>query len=203
MPVMEWWEYSEERRETCRLDTDCIMSGREAGDVYISTDIWLLQSQHSKIDLGIRAAMKTASGNGFATARYYDSPAYFFDASASKPFHFKDRVVKEFRISASAGFLCWQTDNGRQNDAVMYGLGLDIKTKRFAFRESFNGYFGWESNCAHDKSIRTGDCPMLLESDIVYHLNKSLEFIFRYQVGLYDYPFRQFRFGIAYKIGIL
>ncbi len=201
-PVLEWWRSSVERQQTCRLDDKAVMSDCESGDVYVSTDIWVLQAERFKVDLSVRAAMKTASGNGFATARYYDSPAYFFDASISKPFLWPGGFIEEFRITGSGGFLCWQTDNGRQNDAVMYGLGLNLRARNLTIRESFGGYFGWEGSAANDKSVRAGDCPMSLKTDLVWRLNR-LEILFRYQVGLYDWPFHQFRFGVAYNIGIL
>ncbi len=203
MPVAELWCNSKERMNICRLDDPSKIKGHEIGEVYISTDIWLLKAERSKVDISIRAAMKTASSDkGFSGARYYDSPGYFFDASISKPFLFSGNHIKEFRISCSGGFLCWQTDNGRQNDAVMYGLALKVRTRMFTVRETFGGYFGWESFASRDKSIRTGDCPMSLKTDLIFHY-KAFEFLLRYQVGLYDWPFRQFRFGIAYNLDIL
>ncbi len=202
MPIMEWWQSSLKRQKCCRLQDNSIMSGHEAGDIYVSTDMWLLQAHKNKIDMSIRAAIKTASGNGFAKARYYDCPGYFFDASISKPFKFTDQIINEFRISASGGFLCWQTNNGRQNDAIMYGISLHLKTQKFSIQESIGGYVGWENFASSDKSIRAGDCPLSLKSDFAYHYHK-LEFLFRYQVGLYDWPFHQFRFGIAYHMDIL
>ncbi len=200
MPIMEWWRHSSERQLMCRTGDESKMKGREAGDVYVSTDIWLLKAERFKVDVSVRAAVKTASGNGFANARYYDSPAYFFDASISKPFMLSGQ--RELRLSCSSGFLCWQTDNGRQNDAVMYGIVMSLNTRRLTIRESFGGYVGWESFAAYDKSIRTGDCPMSLKSDMIFHYN-NLDFILRYQIGLHDWPFHQFRFGIAYYLDIL
>ncbi len=46
--------------------------------------------------------------------------------------------------------------------------------------------------------IDAGDCPMTLKTDIAVH-HKNLDFIFRYQYGLKDWPFHHFRVGVAYN----
>ena len=125
-----------ERQHTCRLQDSIPMAGHEAGDVYVSTDIQLLKARKFTPDITLRAAIKTASGGSFEKARYYDNPGYFFDMSVGKSLYFgKGKTFPyadatdakmELRFAGSAGFLCWQTDNGRQNDAVMYGLQMFI-----------------------------------------------------------------------------
>lgn len=196
MPAKEWWTTTPERALTCRLNPERALKGNLSGDVYISTDIWLLQAEKYGVDLAIRAAMKTASGGDFEFARYYDSPAYFFDASLSKAFGLGGEIFKELRFSFSTGFLCWQTNNGRQNDAVMYGFTANLRTKHFTFRESLAGYAGWESNI--NKGLKAGDRPFSLKSDIIYYY-KNFEFLARFQHGLNDYPFNQFRIGLGYQ----
>ncbi len=106
MPVVESWKSTPERQRTCRLQDETVMHGYESGDVYVTTDMWLLQAEKHWLDATLRAAVKTASGNGFATARYYDCPGYFFDVTLAKPFIFKDSWLHEFRVAASGGFLC-------------------------------------------------------------------------------------------------
>ncbi len=201
MPVMEAYKYSMERMETCRLPDGSEMSGYVGGDLYVSTDIWVLRSEKHWIDASLRAAMKTASGNGFANARHYDAPGYFFDATIAKPFNFHDSYIREFRIAASGGFLCWQTDNGRQNDAVMYGLMLKASSRHFTFSETFGGYMGWENRDCDSTGNHPGDSPMSLKTDLVLHFGR-LDAILRHQYGLQDWPFHQFRIGVAYNFPV-
>ncbi len=198
MPVVEFWRNTLERQRTCRLQDEKVMTGCESGDVYISTDMWILQADRHWIDASLRAGVKTASGNGFATARYYDCPGYFFDASFAKPIKFKDSFFEELRIAASGGFLCWQTGNGRQNDAVMYGAMVKLKTRLFTLSETFGGYSGWEGSASRVPELYPGDCPMSLKTDLVWHIRR-FDLIFRYQYGLRDYPFHHFRLGLAYN----
>ncbi len=202
MPIMEWYQNTLERQRTCRLQDTIIMKGTSAGDVYVSTDIWALQSQRHWVDLTIRAAIKSASGGCYSQARYYDSPGYFFDVTIAKPIIFKHSFFEELRFAGSGGFLCWQTDNGRQNDAVMYGAMIKLRTKYLTLSETFGGYCGWENQASRHPEMLAHDCPMSLKTNITAHY-KGLEFLLQYQYGLQDYPFHQFRIGLAYNIAIL
>ena len=203
MPVQEWYTMTAERQRTCRLQDTALISGHEAGDVYISTDIQLLKARKYAPDILLRAAMKTASGGGFEKARYYDDPGYFFDLSIGKSLYFgrgktfpyavpTDAEV-ELRLTGSAGFLCWQTADGRQNDAVMYGLQLLLKTCYVSWRTTWGGYVGWEEY---------GDRPMSIKTCLAGHIREFEPFVL-YQYGIKDYPFHQLRVGLAYHINIL
>lgn len=213
MPVQEWYQMTPDRQRICRLQDTVAIRGRGTGDVYISTDIQLLRDKRIAPDIVLRAAMKTASGGSFEQARHYDCPGYFFDVSAGKSFYFggtnspitdhpcaiteRGDCPIELRVAASTGFLCWQTDNGRQNDAVMYGAQLMLRVPYFSLRETFTGYSGWE---------RAGDRPMVITTTMSGHIplsTGSLHPFFTYQYGLRDYPFHQFRLGLAYEIDII
>ena len=178
------------------------MTGHEAGDVYVSTDIQLLKARKFAPDITLRAAIKTASGGSFDKARYYDNPGYFFDLGVGKSLYFgkgktfpyadaTDAKV-ELRFAGSAGFLCWQTDNGRQNDAVMYGLQMLLKSEYVSLRAVWSGYVGWEKD---------GDRPMTIKARLAGHI-KGFEPFAEYQYGIKDYPFHQVRVGLAYNIHV-
>ncbi len=207
MPIYEWYAHTSERLSIISANgsrdvTQVPMRGHGAGDVYVSTDIWALQAERHWLDMSIRAAMKTASGGGYADARFYDSPGYFFDVTLAKPIVFKDSFFEELRFAVSSGFLCWQTDNGRQNDGVMYGAMVKLRTKYFTLAETFSGYAGWENNAARDVLFQAHDCPMSLKTQIAGHY-KNMELNFQYQYGLMDYPYHQFRIGFAYNFSVL
>lgn len=201
MPVAEWYANTAERQRICRLQDSTVLCGHEAGDAYVSTDIQVLRQRGWIPDLTVRAAVKSASGGGFCKARYYDSPGYFFDMTLAKSVLFdKSDFWAELRFGASTGFLCWQTDNGRQNDAVMYGAMVKLKTHYFSVAEVFGGYAGWENKPSgrHDAH----DCPMSLKTCLTGYY-KGFELQFLYQYGLQDSPFHQFRIGIAYNVDVL
>ncbi len=201
MPMMEFYQNTLERQRIQRLQDTLCMSGHLAGDVYISTDIQVLRHRQWIPDIAVRTAMKTASGGGYSQARYYDSPGYFFDMAVAEVFPLpQSDFLQELRLASSVGFLCWQTDNGRQNDAVMYGVMLQWKTKYFALSEVFSGYTGWENE--HKNHPDAHDAPMSLKTSITGYYKNS-EWGFMYQYGVRDYPFHQFKLSLAYNIDIL
>lgn len=204
MPVMEWYEMTPERQRVCRLQDSVAIAGHGAGDAYFSTDIQILRDKKWAPDIALRAACKSASGGQYELARHYDCPGYFMDLSLGKSWFLgtENRKVKtektqamgvELRVAGSAGFLCWQTDNGRQNDAVMYGLQMLLKSQYVSLRTTWSGYVGWEN---------MGDCPMIIKGRLDGHA-KGFEPYVEYQYGIKDYPFHQIRVGLAYNIDIL
>ena len=141
-------------------------------------------------DFSLRAAIKTASGGQFEKARHFDAPGYWFDGSVGKSFYIKDL---ELRLSGTLGFLCWQTDNGRQNDALYYGLQGLIQYKYVSARVTWSGYNGWEY---------AGDRPMTIQVRLAGHI-QGFEPYVQYQKGLRDYPYRMLRVGLVYNWNIV
>ena len=182
-------EYFHMGRDVCRMrriHNDGPVSRFISGDIYISTDFMLLTQEKHGFDIAMRAALKSASGNDFANARYYDSAGYFFDAAVGRDI----TIIPEqsrVRLAASGGFLCWQTANGRQNDAVMYGLTASYRYRWLNIAAEYGGYFGWEKD---------GDAPMTLKTSIAASLG-NIDITLGHQVGLTDWPFHQLRIGVA------
>ncbi len=188
MPVMEWYSSTPQRLATCRVheeNLDAAMRGHQAGDVYVSTDIVLLEESVRRPAVAVRAAVKTASGGQFELARTYDAPGYFFDVAMGKTFTFNTTTT--LRLAVNTGLLCWQTDRGRQDDAVQYGLLLRLCSGRFSLEETLSGYVGWE----------VGDKPMVFASRVAWQCG-SFEPFAMYQYGIMDYPFHQLRVGVVY-----
>lgn len=192
MPIFEYFYTSAEVNAMRRLPYSGDLQGMDSGDLYISADIRLLNQNRHFVDMALRAALKTASANQYAKGRCYDSPGYFFDLSVGRtiPLVGGNHYI---RLAASGGFLCWQTDNGRQNDAVMYGAMLAYRLKRFSLDATFAGYSGWE---------RDGDCPMTLKTNISYHIG-DLALSLGHQVGFRDWPYHQIRIGASYAFDVL
>lgn len=196
MPVMEWYEMTQERQRVCRLQDSAAIAGHGAGDAYFSTDIQILRDRKWAPDIALRAACKSASGGQYELARHYDCPGYFMDLSVGKSWYLGEKQEAkgvELRVAGSAGFLCWQTDNGRQNDAVMYGLQMLVKSQYVSLRTTWSGYVGWED---------MGDRPMIIKGRLCGHAKRFEPYV-EYQYGIKDYPFHMLRVGLAYSIDIL
>jgi hypothetical protein len=192
MPIFEYFHSSPAINEFRRIQHEGAAEGFDSGDVYVSADVRILSQERHHCDITARVALKTASANNYAEARAYDSPGYFFDISVGRDFLNKDQN-NSLRLAASTGFLCWQTDNGRQNDAVMYGLMLAYTHKRFTLDTCFGGYIGWEND---------GDRPMTLKTNLSYRIG-NLQLRLSHQMGFMDWPFHQIRIGASYAFNIL
>ena len=190
MPVVEWFRSGPAVNALRRVQNpDRWISGVDSGDAYVSTDILILDERKRGCGLVLRAALKSASGNSFGTARVYDAPGYFFDVAVGRDIVKSADGKTVFRTALSAGFLCWQTGNGRQNDAVMYGALASLKTGPFKAEVNYGGYVGWEGK---------GDRPMTLKTKLSWSIGRcSINAM--YQVGFVDWPFHQVRLGAAYS----
>ena len=190
MPVVEWFRSGPAVNVLRRVqDPDRWISGVDSGDAYVSTDILILDERKRGCGLVLRAALKSASGNSFGTARVYDAPGYFFDVAVGRDIVKSADGKTLFRTALSAGFLCWQTGNGRQNDAVMYGALASLRTGPFKAEVNYGGYVGWEGK---------GDRPMTLKTKLSWSIGRcSINAM--YQVGFVDWPFHQVRLGAAYS----
>lgn len=187
MPVVEYFRSSPEINALRRTAMDGWTSGWDSGDVYVSTDIMILEQKRSGLDMAVRAVLKSASGNSYGTARVYDSPGYFFDIAVGREL-LSEMSEWSLRTAVSTGFLCWQTDRGRQNDAVMFGLLIAAARNRVSADMAFGGYVGWEGK---------GDCPMTLKTRVTWSLGR-IALVASHQVGFNDWPFHQIRLGVSY-----
>ena len=191
MPIFEYFYTSSEVNSLRRLPHSGDLQGMDSGDVYVSADVRILSQDKHHLDIAARATLKTASANQYAKGRCYDAPGYFFDVSFGRGFQIG--TDHNLRVALSGGFLCWQTDNGRQNDAVMYGAQLAYNYKRFTIDTTFGGYAGWEND---------GDRPMTLKTSLSYRIGDfSLRLM--HQVGFMDWPYHQIRLGATYSFDML
>ena len=193
MPIVEWWQYGPETAAYRRLQGNFLQGGKghDSGGVYISTDIHVLRAKGWRPDILIRACLKTASGNSFNEARYYDAAGYFFDATIANSLRFNG-FARELRGAVSCGFLCWQTDNGRQNDAVQAGVSGMLDTRIFRFEAQCAGYFGWEKD---------GDMPVTVRARLDFHARDFSPFVSAVY-GIHDYPFWGISAGLKYRFDI-
>lgn len=189
--IHEWYRDTPEARSMRKVSPEYALDGHCAGDVYFSVDMRVLQERRILPCLTLRAALKSASGDDYEKARFYDAPGYFFDACVTKSLQFlQDGFFKSLSASASAGFLCWQTDIGCQNDAAMYAGSLELDTRLFDASVELGGYRGRE---------KYHDSPVTCKFRIEFRKDSPLSPMLQYQVGLRDWPFNQLMIGLTYS----
>lgn len=182
-PVHEWWDTDAGVAAARRIDPALAGRGHDAGPAYISVDILLMTERQYRPSIVVRSVLRTAAEKAtFASARSYDAPGYFFDITAGKD-------LGPLRVALSTGFLCWQTDNGRQNDAIMFGTMASCQLPWASISAQYGGYWGWE---------RDGDFPRTIRTRIDGGPSQwPIRPFLQYQHGFHDWPFDQFRLGIA------
>lgn len=198
LPIMEWYRHSPQFITSNGVNTNSknASKGHLTGDVYVTTDIQVLEQHRFRPDLLIRAGMKTASGGGYDIRRYYDCPGYFFDATVGKTL-IRQSCFK-MRTALQAGFLCWQTDNGRQNDAIMFGARIETSWRKFTLTETFGGYCGWEWMGCKD-SEKAHDFPISSRTRLRYDITGLISSYVLFEQGIHDYPYRRFSIGVSFN----
>ncbi len=164
--------------------------GTSVGDLYLGTIVQVLRHEKRKINLALSFNLKTASGSNLENARFTDSPGYFLDASLGKTYAWKGSIFSQLRLSGMLGFYAWQTysDSFPQDDAGVYGFGLDLMGGNFQIQQAIRGYVGYLQ----------GDSPLLYQLDLLWTRPK-LDYRLGYQRGNRDFPFHTLRFSLIYR----
>lgn len=186
--LFEHYAYTEEIRNE-RYSRDKDGKGFAIGDLYFTTLIQLTKDRKFPNTM-FRMALKTASGTNLEAARYADAPGYFFDFSISEDYGSAESFL--FRPFGMIGFYSWQTNDelNLQNDALLYGLGVDAVVKSWRVTTSWSGYHGYKNN---------GDQPMQLNFDLRKDYGNTALKV-QYQYGLHDWLYKTLRFSFIWKL---
>lgn len=188
--IAEHFAYTEEiRDERCSRDKNG--KGFSVGDLYFCTLIQIAKNRKFPNTL-LRVGLRTASGGRYDAARYSDAPGYFLDLSFSK--EYGDAQSLLFRPHMMLGFYCWQTNDelNLQNDAFLYGAGLNLIKNSWQFTPSWSGYYGYKNN---------GDRPMLFNIDLRKDYEKKAIRV-QYEQGLHDWMYKTVRFSFIWKFNV-
>lgn len=160
------------------------------GDLYLSTLIGLLQEKRLQPDLNLEIVLKTSSSKTSASARYFDTPGYYFNLTAGKSIHFKSPLFNELRFVGNYGFLCYQLNQEHQNDAPLFGGKMLLSAGNWTVESGIHGYSGW---------LDQGDKPLVLRGKLNYKSGPAT-FFMQYQHALRDYPFRRLQTGVCFNL---
>jgi hypothetical protein len=189
-----------------RFSRDQDGRGLTQGDFYFSTLVQLVK-ERSFPNTAVRLACKTASGH-LQTARFTDTPGYFMDVSSSKDFRTgRQGVLRPF---GSLGFYSWQTNDEAtpQNDAFMYGLGMDWFNENLLFSGSVSGYSGYMSGKYKGKMLEFSEKYkelVIRDEPVVVILQSRYDWTYtaaeiQFLYGLRDWDYRTFRLSFIWKI---
>jgi hypothetical protein len=188
VPV-EFFSMDSATSRTWRTFSGAPAEGHSLGDIYFGTIIQIVRDHPAIPNISLAMTCRTASGTGRENARHTDTPGYHLDASMGDAYPMGEGFFRSLGWYIEGGFLVWQTylDNYPQNDAWLYGAGIDLDFRDFFIHQNIRGYSGYMNN---------GDQPVVYGADLGIRIGTAA-FTFGYQYGLRDYPFQCFRAGIC------
>lgn len=189
--LREWWKDTPQTRTLRRYDNSYALDGNGSGQIWLGLDALVLRENEKRPAIVVSVNMLTAAGGNYARARHYDAPGYHFTASFGKSIALASEST--LRFSATGGFLCWQTDRGAQNDAVLAGAKVSYNHKIVSISAEYASYIGWE---------KFYDVPQTVKCRINFHIGRLTPFIY-YVHGIKDWPFDQIRCGLCTDFKIL
>lgn len=171
-------------------------SGNAGGDIYVGTHIQVIKDKKLLPDLLLSIDIKTASGTNSESARYTNSPGYIFDLSGGKDIAINSGILQSIRPFAMAGFFVYQTNRTdfQQNDALLYGVGLDLNFNKIKFTSAYGGYQGY---------IKDGDTPKVLRSTIKTQFATTINYELRFGKGLDSNFYDAIRLGININLNFI
>ncbi len=171
-------------------------SGFAIGDAYFATVVQLIRNKKFP-DMALRIGLRTASGNHLDDARYTDTPGYFFDLSFGQDFMKNQK--QSLSWNAMIGFYSWQMSvpEYQQDDAVLFGAGLDYSFYNTMLSVSVAGYSGYFGNQSviiinKNKPVAFRDRPVVLRMNAQHQFGNYL-FGIRLQAGIHDFLYKSVR----------
>ncbi len=173
-------------KEKRHVFSDFYYNRHSSGEIHLNTTIQLLNRYRKNIQLALRVGYRYPSGSGLGSARDTDAPGYYFDLSFGKPFH-----SSGLKWIGMLGFYSWQIDNTyfRQDDAFLFGNGVEWNSKNFKLQTYVAGYLGFLG--------KSGDKPIVFRTSAEKKL-KRIGLLLRFQQGLHDFKYTSVEFGAKY-----
>lgn len=158
------------------------------GEIHLNTNIQLLRKFRDHVHLALRIGYRLPTSNGLGSARFTDAPGYYFDVSAARPFNKESR----WKLIGMTGLYVWQTnlDGRRQNDAFLFGGGVEWNPSKWHIQLYGTGYLGYMDDL--------GDKPVLVRTAIE-RKGKRINQILRFQQGLSNFEYSSIEAGLRYN----
>ncbi|MFM2139091.1 MAG: hypothetical protein RJA57_1398 [Bacteroidota bacterium] len=160
---------------------------RARGDVFVNTRIRLLKRWEQQVQLALRIGFRLPASSGLGAARFSDAMGYYVDVSAGKP------LSHNWKWIAMAGIYVWQMEGVgyRQNDAFLFGTGLEWNHRGWLFQGYAAGYLGY--------MYGTGDKPIVLRSQLEKRSGNH-SFVLRLQQGIQDFRYSSVEVGARHFV---
>ena len=182
---VEWYKTSDFLKKERHVFYQTYYDNKARGDVHLNLNIKMFRKWEHKLQMALRFGYRYPASSGLASARYTDGMGYYFDVSFAKPLN------PHLKWIGMTGFYCWQLngDGHRQNDAFLFGSGLEWNKNNWHLQGYGAGYLGYLNG--------TGDKPIVLRAHIEKR-HQQLGFLFRFQQGIHDFKYTSAELGAKY-----
>ena len=183
----EHYSMSHAVKEERHVFTAYYYDNHAEGDIHFNMNIQLLNKWRKYVQLAGRIGYRYPTSSGLGSARFIDAPGYYFDISFGKPF----QRNASFKWIGMAGLYSWQTnlDGKRQDDAFLFGGGLEYNKKRFRLQSYVGGYLGYMEH--------QGDKPIVFRTGAEKTWNHKI-LLLRFQQGLHDLKYTSVEAGMKF-----
>jgi len=156
------------------------------GDMYLNTNIQFLNKLRKDIHLALRIGYRFPTSTKLASARYTDAPGYHFDISSAM---FLSQN-KQWKFTSMIGFYVWQLNDFGQDDAFLFGGGIEYHHQNWYCQLNCRGYSGYRHN---------GDDPIIMsvESEKTF---KDFVLTFNVRQGMHNYAYTSIELGTKLRL---
>lgn len=161
---------------------------KAAGDLMLNTNFRLFKKWAPVVDFIFQIGYRMPSGTDYGSARYSDGPGYHFAINMGKPLN----KAKSLKLTAMAGFYVWQIESDifKQDDAFLFGAGIEYRKKNFSLHTTIAGYLGYLE--------KQGDKPVVFRTRAEQQL-KKMKLVLGFQQGLNDFEYSSFDAGLRFN----
>jgi len=189
----EQWETNAQTRDERRM-VNLGARGRDTGDVLFGFNVIVLNEEEHFVNALFNVEVKSTTGSGIENARFTDHGLYTYSG------HFGKTLLKgehqQLLVKSMLGFVTWQTNqnnlpggsNHLQNDAYLYGFGVEWDYGKLEVDSDISGYTGYLGN---------RDNPLFWRSQIQYNFSR-LAFRAEYNTGFRWWDWNSINLGIRY-----
>lgn len=161
---------------------------KAAGDLMLNTNFRLFKKWAPVVDFIFQIGYRMPSGTDYGSARYSDGPGYHFAINMGKPLN----KAKSLKLTTMAGFYVWQIESDifKQDDAFLFGAGIEYRKKKFSLHTTIAGYLGYLE--------KQGDKPVVFRTRAEQQL-KKMKLVLGFQQGLNDFEYSSFDAGLRFN----
>lgn len=184
-PFEFWWSSDQTRQAWSLTRTE----GLAKADIRFGFKVLIADAGPGLPKLAFRALTKATTGKDVESRRFNDGPAYHLEFLLGQRIAAAHGVKVD--VLTSAAYWIWQQGSDGQNDAMHYGLAVNVQlTEQWSGGLEARGYIGWQQN----------DKPLVFGARVGFSPVSWFELGATVNVGLVDAPRLEGRLDLRFRL---